>query len=99
MAADDSSHIRVPATPSPERAVMTARLQMLAHLNRVVASSQKLTAILGEVAQAAAALMGAPFASFSLARERTRTLAVVDFCHPLSCSALTLALRALAARA
>src|SRR2546426_642095 len=31
MAADDSSHIRLPTTPSPERDVRTARLQMLAH--------------------------------------------------------------------
>src|SRR5712691_3441302 len=83
MAADDSSHIRPPATPTPERDVRTVRLQTLAHLNRVVASSQKLTDILSEVAQAAATLMGATFASFSLADERTRTLEVAAFSDPL----------------
>src|SRR6266700_6776482 len=89
MAADDSSHTRLPATPSPERDVRTARLQMLAHLNRVVASSQKLTDVLGEVAQAAAALMGATFALFSLADERTRTLDVVAFSDRLIGSELS----------
>jgi hypothetical protein len=60
-----------------------ARLETLAHLNRVVASSLKLSDTLNEVAQAAATLMGATFASFSLADERTRTLEVVAFSDPV----------------
>ncbi len=52
------------------------RLQALTRLNQLISSSLDTEAVLAEISRAATALMDAPVASFWLADERTRTLAL-----------------------
>lgn len=59
---------------SASQANQEARLRTLARLNRLVSSSLDLDQVLGAIAAAAAELMGAPYVSFWVVDERTRTL-------------------------
>jgi PAS domain S-box-containing protein len=59
------------------------RLRTLAALSRVVSSSLETGEVLGELARAAATLMHATFASFSLADEVSRTLEVGGVSDPV----------------
>jgi signal transduction histidine kinase/DNA-binding NarL/FixJ family response regulator len=53
-----------------------SRLQALTHLTRLISASLDLEAVLREITQAAATLMGGPFVRILIADETTQTLAV-----------------------